>query len=155
MPSSFTESRNLRITAKPVSPERWVRGSYAPIACLGCSAADMEKRLDVQFIDDVEPGLGPCRVMGFELPGGRRFSLCQYTKAELRPLLEVSCLRDEHFASDLEDVLESLDMDFSDIAHDKSGYCIVPEIRLIPHALWRQDDNGVRTLMSVNPLIIR
>jgi len=107
--------------------------------------------LDAHFIEDIEDGLGPFRTAGFQVPNGRRFGLTQYLKAPAGPALEITCLHDECFSTDLDDVLESLDMDLSDIHSCSSGLAISPEARLVPHALWRQDDNGVQTLVEVFP----
>ena len=141
----------MPVTAVQVPPEQWVRGNYQPIAWLRYSAHEMEQRLNAHFIEDVEPGLGPFRAAGFRTPGGRRFGLSQYLQAPRGPVLEITCLHDEHFATDLDAVLESLDMDLSDLVSLESGLSINPEARLVPHAVWRQDDNGVSSLVKVFP----
>ena len=102
-------------------------------------------------MEDIEDGLGPFRAGGFQTPSGRRFGLTHYLKAPGVPTLVVTCLHDDQFSSDLDDVLESLDMDLSDLAIFGSSLAISPEARLVPHALWRQDDNGVRALVEVFP----
>jgi hypothetical protein len=102
-------------------------------------------------MDDVEDGLGPIKVTGFQTPNGRRFALIQYLKAPNGPAIEITCLHDEKFAADLDEVLDSLDMDLSDVVTTNSGKAIVQEVLLIPHNLWREDDNGVRTLMGAFP----
>jgi hypothetical protein len=107
--------------------------------------------MSVRFMEDVEDQWGPFRAAGFEMANGRRFGLTQYLKAAGEPCLEVTCLHDDHFGSDLEDVLESLDMDLSDLARRETGLAINPEVRLTPHALWRQDDRGVHALIEVFP----
>jgi hypothetical protein len=141
----------LQITAVQVPPDRWVRGDYQPIACLRYSADEMANRLNAHFMEDIEDGLGPFRAAGFQMPSGRQFGLTQYLRAPGGPYVEVTCLHDEHFAADFDDVLESLDMDLSDVLKSDSGPVISPEARLVPHALWRQDDNGVRSLIAVFP----
>ena len=140
-----------RITAVQVPPEHWVRGDYQPIAYLRWSAADIERRMNVSFMEDVEDQWGPFRAAGFQMPSGRRFGLTQYVKTPGEPCLEVTCLHDNVFPSDLDDVLESLDMDLSDLARRETGLAINPKVRLAPHALWRQDESGVRALVEVFP----
>jgi len=137
-----------------VPPEKWVRGDYKQIAFLRCSADEIERRLGCSFMEDVEDGWEPFRAAGFETPGGRRFGLTQYLnslKITNGPILEVTCLYDDRFSSDLDDVLESLDMDLSDVAVSDLGLAINPEVKLVQHALWRQDDNGVRILVEIFP----
>jgi hypothetical protein len=140
-----------RITAVQVPPEQWIRGDYQPIANLRSTAAELGQRLNAQFMEDVEDGLGPFRAAGFETPSGRRFGLTQYLKFSGGPSVEVTCLHDKHFATDLDEVLESLDMDLSDLFSYGSGPRFSSEVRLVPHALWRQDDNGVLSLVKVFP----
>jgi hypothetical protein len=139
------------MTAVQVPPDHWVRGDYQPIAHLRCSAADIETRMGAKFIEGIEDQWGPFRAAGFQMPGGRRFGLTQYLRAPWELSLEVTCLHDDNFPSDLEDVLESLDMDLSDIARRDTGLAISPEAKLMPHALCRQDDNGIRNLLEVFP----
>ena len=140
-----------RITAVQVPAESWVRGDYLLIACLRYSAAEMERRVNARFVDDIEDAWGPFRAAGFQAPNGRRFGLTQYLKAPGEPFVEVTCLHDDRFASDLDDVLESLDMDLSDVVKNGAKLAISSEVQLIPHTLWRQDDSGVRTLVEVYP----
>ncbi len=139
------------ITAVQVPLERWVRGDYQSIAWLRYSSADIERRTNVRFMDGVDDQRGPFRAAGFQMPGGRRFGLTQYHKPPGEPALEVTCLHDEHFASDLDGILESLDMDLSDLVKRETGLAISPEVRLVPHSVWRQDDSGVRALVEVCP----
>jgi hypothetical protein len=149
--SSVPNKYPCQITAIQVPPERWVKGDYRWIGNLRYSADEMARRLNARFMEDIEDGLGPFRAAGFQAPNGRRFHLTQYLLAPGGPALIIECLHDEHFSTDLDDVLESLDMDLSDIAIYGSGLAISPEAWLIRHALWRQDDNGFQTLVEVFP----
>lgn len=106
--------------------------------------------MNAQFTDNVEDQWGPFRAAGFQTPSGRRFGLTQYLKAPRGPALEITCLHDDRFASDL-DMLESLDMDLSDVLSRDSSLAISPQVRLVAHVLWRQDDSGVRALVEIYP----
>lgn len=145
------QAETLRITAVQILPERWIRGDYRPIACLAYTSEEMARRLNAQFLEDVEDGLGPFRAAGFQTPNGRRFGLSEYLRSPVGPGIEITCLYDKHFATDLDDVLESLDMDLSDLLRFETGLMISSEVQLVPHGLWRQDDNGVRSLVAVFP----
>ncbi len=147
----FRDSPSRRITAEPVPPERWVRGPYSEITCLKWSAAELEIRMGVRFWEGVKDGWGAYRAAGFQMPNGRRFGLTQYLTNRPGPVVEVTCLLDEHFSTDFDDVLESLDMDLADIVSVDSGPAIDERVKLVPHSVWRQDDNGSRILVQTFP----
>jgi hypothetical protein len=155
--SGSENGRTLSAMAIQVPFEKWVKGDWREIACLRGSAEEMERRLGASFREGFDSYWGPFREAGFQTPNGRKFGLTHYLKVPERlkapkgPVLMVTCLYDDKFAGDLEDVLESLDMDLSDVAILNSSLAINPEVRLVPHALWRQDDNGVRALVEVCP----
>lgn len=148
---SLTQTDAPRITAIQVLPEQWVRGKYEMIAALRYPAAELEQRLNVSFMEDIEEGVGPFKAMGFQTPRGRRFCIRQYLKVPEKRAVVVTCLHDQHFCTDLDDVLESLDMDLSDVFVIDSKLVISDEVLLVPHTLWRGDDNGARVFIETFP----
>jgi hypothetical protein len=111
----------------------------------------LELALDIRFFEDVERGLGPIRIAGFKTPGGRHFAIIEYLKSPIGRGVQIEALHDEHFATDLDEILEALDMDLSDVAEFNSKTSISPEVRSNSHVLWRGDDNGARTVIGTFP----
>jgi hypothetical protein len=111
----------------------------------------MERRLCLPFEAGFEDGLGEYYGGAFQTPAGRYFALIQYRGAPGMASTLIQCLRDCHFADDLDPVLESLDLDLSDLVVINSKLAIDDAVKLIPHTLYRQDDNGVRAIVGVFP----
>lgn len=141
----------LNITAVRIQAEDWIGGDYRPIACLRYSADELAKKLSIAFGSGIQSGLGKYQAAEFRTPNGRQFSLTQYLQAPQGPATGIFCLHDDQFPNDLDDVLESLDMDLSDLAIFDSQLVFSSDARLIPHALHRLDDNGAHILVEVFP----
>ncbi|CAN5549827.1 hypothetical protein BH09VER1_BH09VER1_24980 [soil metagenome] len=139
------------ITAVQIRPGDWIRGDYRLIACLRYSADELAKRLSIAFESGIEDGLGEYKAAAFRAPNERQFSLTQYLQAVQGPATGICCLHDDQFPNDMDDVLESLDMDLSDLAIYESQLVISSEARLIPHALHRLHDNDAHVLVEVFP----
>jgi len=112
---------------------------------------ELETRTGVRFLQEEDDGFAPALVAGIQAPNGRRFVLKQYMTNRPGPVVEVACLYDEDFVTDFDDVLESLDMDLADVFTLDSGLAIDERVKLVPHSVWRGDDNGSRILVKNFP----
>jgi len=135
----------------PVPWSEWVRGDYCTIAVVKRTASDFEQKLGVRFDDDMEDGLGRIKAAGFKMANGRFFTLIEHLQAPERPSLSIGCLNDQHFSTDLEDVLEALDLASADLMRHKGQLCISSHAVLVPHVLYRQDDNGNKVVANTFP----
>lgn len=135
----------------PVPSSEWIRGDYRTIAVLKGTAADFEQKLGVRFDDDVEEGLGRIKFAGFKMGNGRFFTLIEYLQAPKRPSVGIGCLHDQHFSTDLDDVLEALDLQSTDLIIREQQFCIGPHAVLVPHVLYRQDEHGNKVVVNTFP----
>ena len=90
-------------------------------------------------------GVGITKVASFITNKGTQFYLQEYPTIEI-VCTHIGCLNNPETAGeDLEEVLEVLQLDSTVIDY------LYDEGQLIPHALWRQGDNGHKFLIESFP----
>jgi hypothetical protein len=126
--------------------ESWVPGNYREIAILRYSSDELAEKHGMVFNKGYEDGLGETKEAGFLTSKGRQFSLVHYlwAPAPYRQMTNILSLwQADTLASDLEDILEVLNLGTEDLEW------IEPTISFQKYEVWRQDDNGGKFLIEI------
>lgn len=125
-----------------VNAEDWVKGDYRPTAQINVKTSDLAKKFDLTFEDYYESGMGITKVGNFMTETGIQFYLQEYPTINVINTY-IGCLNDpETLGKDLDEILEALGLTSEKIIY------LYEDVKLIPHELWRQDDNGHKFLVE-------
>lgn len=130
---------------RQIKTEEWIKGDYREFAEINVKTSYLAEKYEILFETYFEPGMGNTNVAGFITDNGTRFFLVEYLDAR-EVVTEIGCLNNpETIAKDLDEILEVLELSTSNIIY------LFDNIKLIPHELWRQDDNGHKFLIKTFP----
>jgi hypothetical protein len=121
----------------------WVKDDYRPFAELKVRTSIIANKFGVVFEDSYEDGLGKTKLAGFITNVGTQFFLEEFLSNTDRSFIQIGILNEEQTMSlHLDEILEVLEIT------SKHLTCFDEKIKLQPHELWRQDDNGHKFLIE-------
>lgn len=127
---------------RQIKSEEWQKGDYRVFAHINISSLDLAKKFGIEFEDYYEEGLGESKSAKFLTEGGMQFFIKEHAFTTVNQIY-IGCLNNqETVASDLDEVLEILELGSKDV------FFIYNDVKLIPDELWRQDDNGHKFLIE-------
>jgi len=139
---------------RPIPVDEWKsetrsRRSWG-VAMLSLTAQQIEASTGIPFVKDLEPGLG---MFWFATAATATrawlFAESIDGPSDVRGKTSVSTREiiggENDLAGAIEELLEEMNLRTSDLAW------IHPDLKLTPHALWRQDDHGHRYLVETFP----
>lgn len=131
---------------RQIKLDEWVKGDYRPFAELNVKTSAIEEKFDVIFEDSFEEGLGETKLGGFIIETKTQFFLEEFRPQSEKSFVQIGILNNlETLAIHLDEVLESLELS------SKFLTWFDENIKLYPHELWRQDDNGHKFLIETFP----
>ncbi|HKQ03879.1 MAG TPA: hypothetical protein VJ464_02010 [Blastocatellia bacterium] len=130
-----------------INEEEWQKGDYRPAAMIRRTVEDVTKQFGITFLNIHEDGLGAAKLAGVKTAQGQQFLLEQFFDGPepTEDTIHIFCLYDEAMTSHLEEILEALEVRWSEILWTDQ------RIRFQEHEVWREDDNGNRFLVEVTP----
>jgi hypothetical protein len=128
---------------RQIYSDEWVKDDYRQFAELNIKTSKIEERFKVIFEDSFEDGLGKTKLAGFITNFGTQFFLEEFLPNTDRSFIQIGILNDVKIMSlHLDEILEVLEIT------SKHLTCFDEKIKLQPHELWRQDDNGHKFLIE-------
>lgn len=126
--------------------DEWVEGDYRPFAELNVKTSAIEEKFGVKFEYSFEEGLGETKLGGFITETNVQFFLEEFRPETEHSFVQVGILHNpETLAIHLDEILESLELT------SKYLNWFDENIKLQPHELRRQDDNGHKFLIETFP----
>lgn len=131
---------------RKVNLDEWTKGDYRPFAELNIKSSAIEEKFGVVFEDSFEEGLGESKLGAFVTQQGTQFFLEHFLPSGERIIMQIGLLNNvKTLALHLDETLEVLELTSKNLTwFDKN-------IKLHPHELWRQDDNGHQFLIETFP----
>lgn len=131
---------------RQIKLDEWVKGDYQPFAELNFKTSAIEQKFNIVFEDSYEDGLGETKLGGFITESGTQFFLEEFSPQSEKSIIQVGILNNlETLTIHLDEVLESLELTSKYLTWFNEN------IKLHPHELWRQDDNGHKFLIETFP----
>ena len=115
------------------------------LALLRCHAEDIEKSHQLQFSRYEEEGLGPTIGGVFTTPSGRTFVLTENLLSPY-PRLNIAAAASGANREALDDILAELGVTAEDCL-----WTLTEGYEPVPHSVFREDDNGHRSLVGEFP----
>ncbi len=128
---------------RQIKIDEWVKGDYRGFAEMNVKTSAIEEKFDVIFENSFVEGLGETKLGFFVTHQEMQFSLEEFLPKTERSFIQILILNDEKtLADNFNEVLEVLELTSKDLAWFDD------RIKLQPHELWRQDDNGHKFLIE-------
>lgn len=128
---------------RQITDKEWVKGDYREFVHINIETSYLAEKYKISFEDCFADGLGEAKFAFLITENGTQFYV-QENLLDMIPIQTyIGCLNNpETIAEHIDEILEVLELSSEVIEF------IYGDVKLNPHELWRQDDNGHKFLVE-------